>query len=195
MIPLILASQSSYRLQLLQEAGYEAVPWPADIDEPNPATLGDLHSGLIHLAQRKARTVAARGAQGLVLAADTVGHVSGEIFGKPATRTDAERMLRAISGVHHEVLTGWCLYRTGDGLLLSGVEATQIHMRPWSDAELQSYLDSGEWQGKCGAYGLQLPLDPFVTHMHGSAANVIGLPLERLAAVFQEFPGLLREMT
>ncbi|RPI87353.1 MAG: Maf-like protein [Planctomycetaceae bacterium] len=193
MTSLILASRSLYRLQLLREAGYQAEAWPADIDEPDPRNLGDLRSGLIHLAQRKAATVAARGACGLVLAADTVGHVAGEVFGKPTSRADAERMLRAISGVDHEVLTGWCLLRTRDGLRLSGVEATQIHMRPWTAAELQCYLDSGEWQGKCGGYGLQLPLDPFVTRLQGSAANVIGLPLERLAQVFQEFPGLKRE--
>lgn len=183
---LILASQSEYRLQLLRDAGYDVVSRPAQIDEPDPRTLGDLHTGLIHIAHRKARTVAGRGAQGLILAADTVGHVAGEVFGKPADRADARRMLQAISGVAHEVLTGWCLLRTRDNLLVAGCEATQIHMRPWTDAELNAYLDSGEWQGKCGAYGLQLPVDPFVTHLEGSAANVIGVPLERLAEVLRE---------
>ena len=63
-------------------------------------------------------------------------------------------------------------------------------MRAWTDAETEAYLDSGEWEGKCGGYGLQLPADPFVTKLEGSASNVIGVPLERLAQVFAEFPSL-----
>lgn len=185
---LVLASQSPYRLELLRGAGYGVRACPAHIDEPDPLTLGDLRSGLIHIAQRKARTVWERGEQGLILAADTVGHVGGEVFGKPLDRNDARRMLQAISGVSHEVLTGWCLLRTRDGLLVAGCEATQIVMRPWTTAELEGYLDSGEWEGKCGAYGLQWPGDPFVTRLEGSAANVVGVPLERLGEVLAEFP-------
>ncbi|MCY2969001.1 MAG: Maf family protein, partial [Planctomycetota bacterium] len=133
---LILASQSEYRLQLLRDAGYEVRAVAAQIDEPDPLSLGDLRSGLIHIAQRKARTVLQRGTTGLILAADTVGHVAGQIFGKPIDRDDAERMLRSISGVSHEVLTGWCLLRTRDELVVSGCEATVIRMRPWSEEEL-----------------------------------------------------------
>jgi len=185
---LVLASQSPYRLELLRGAGYGVRACPAHIDEPDPLTLGDLRSGLIHIAERKARTVWERGEQGLILAADTVGHVGGEVFGKPLDRNDARRMLQAISGVSHEVLTGWCLLRTRDGLLVAGCEATRIVMRPWTTAELEGYLDSGEWEGKCGAYGLQWPGDPFVTRLEGSAANVVGVPLERLEQVLAEFP-------
>jgi len=185
---LVLASQSPYRLELLRGAGYGVRACPAHIDEPDPLTLVDLHSGLIHIAQRKARTVWERGEQGLILAADTVGHVGGEVFGKPLDRNDARRMLQAISGVSHEVLTGWCLLRTRDGLLVAGCEATRIVMRPWTTAELEGYLDRGEWGGKCGAYGLQWPGDPFVTRLEGSAANVVGVPLERLGEVLAEFP-------
>lgn len=99
-------------------------------------------------------------------------------------------MLRAIAGTTHSVLTGWCVLRTKDDLFLSGVEATTIEMRPWSEDEINAYLDSNEWVGKSGAYGLQLPNDPFVTRIEGSAANVIGLPLERLTRLFAEFPSL-----
>jgi len=192
MTRLILASQSQWRRELLASAGYVVECVPAQLDEPHPLSLGDLETGLIHIAQLKARTVARRGARGLILAADTVGHVAGEIFGKPVDRTDARRMLQAMSGVAHEVLTGWCLLRTTDGVALTGCESTAIHMRPWTAAELEAYLDSGEWRDKCGAYGLQWPADPFVTELRGSASNVIGVPLERLAQVLQEFPALAR---
>jgi septum formation protein len=96
-------------------------------------------------------------------------------------------MLQILSGSEHEVLTGWCLLRTSDGLIWSSVETTSITMRTWTDSEIQDYLDSGEWEGKCGAYGLQLPRDPFVTEMRGSPSNVIGIPLEALDRIWIEF--------
>lgn len=191
MTRLILASQSQWRRELLTAAGYQIECVAAHLEEPHPLSLGDLEAGLIHIAQLKARTVARRGGQGLILAADTVGHVGGEIFGKPVDRADASRMLQAMSGVAHEVLTGWCLLRTTDGVALTGCEATSIHMRVWTEAEREAYLDSGEWRNKCGAYGLQWPNDPFVTELRGSAANVIGVPLERLSQVLREFSALI----
>jgi septum formation protein len=201
---LILASGSPFRRQLLHDAGFLVEAIPAEIDEPDPAGFADLHAGLMHIAQLKAQAVADRGAEGLIFAADTVGCVapppqvsspkpqaSFRVFGKPADRSDAQRMLEAISGTTHAVLTGWCLLRSSDRLLFSGVEETVIEMRPWSEAELEAYLDSRAWIGKSGAYGLQLPIDPFVTRLEGSAANVVGVPLERLLALFAEFPSLL----
>lgn len=184
---LILASQSPYRLELLRTAGYDVEAVPAEIPEPDLASFADLDAGLIHIATLKARAVLRRGARGLILAADTVGAAGKQVFAKPAHRADARRMLEAISGTVHEVLTGWCLLRTRDELCLAGVERTTITMRSWSSGELEDYLASGDWVGKSGAYGLQLPHDPFVTHLSGSAANVVGVPLERLAAVLAEF--------
>lgn len=184
---LILASQSVHRLELLRSAGYDVTAVAPGVAEPDLRTFPDLDAGLIHVAGLKARAVARRGAQGLILAADTVGHVRGQIFGKPVDRADALRMLQAISGTVHEVLTGWCLFRTRDQLQTSGAERTIITMRPWKEGEFQMYLDSGAWIGKCGAYGLELPRDPFVTHIAGSSSNVIGVPLERLAQVIAEF--------
>jgi septum formation protein len=186
MTRLILASQSPHRLELLQNAGYEVAPIPAEILEPDPTTFADFEAGLMHIATLKARAVLAKGAAGIILAADTVGVVSGQVFGKPLDRNDARRMLAAISGTIHEVLTGWCLLRTRDQLFVAGVERTTITMRAWTAGELEAYLDSGSWIGKSGAYGLQFPHDPFVTNISGSASNVVGVPLERLAEVLAE---------
>lgn len=184
---LILASQSIYRRQLLEDAGFEVRCHSADVDESILQAFPDLEEGLAHLAQSKARHIGRRGIQGLILGADTVGVAAGRVLGKPVDRASARGMLDAISGTVHTVLTGWCLFRTRDQLAISGVETTTIHMRAWRPEELDAYLDSGEWQGKCGAYGLRLEGDPFVTHMEGSASNVIGLPMERLKAVLDEF--------
>lgn len=186
MTRLILASQSPYRLELLQNAGYSVSAIPANIPEPDPAAFPDLESGLIHIATLKARAVLKSGAGELILAADTVGVVAGQVFGKPTDRADARRMLAAISGTVHQVFTGWCLLRTSDQLHVAGVECTTITMRAWTTDEFDCYLDGGEWIGKCGAYGLQLPRDPFVTNICGSASNVVGVPLERIANVLAE---------
>jgi septum formation protein len=184
---LILASQSADRLQLLRGAGYDVEAIPANVAEPDPARFPDLEAGLIHIAALKARAVARRGAQGLILGADTVGFACGSVLGKPTDRDDALRMLQLISGTVHDVLTGWCLYRTRDQLQIAGVERTTIAMRAWTPDEFEAYLDGGAWIAKSGAYGLTLPHDQFVTHIAGSSSNVIGVPVERLAQVIAEF--------
>ena len=184
---LILASQSPYRLELLRSAGYDVTAVPANIDEPDPTDCGDLDAGLIHIVTLKAFAVFRSGVQGLIFAADTVGVAGGTVFGKPSDRSDALRMLRAISGTVHEVLTGWCLLRTFDQLQVSGVERTTITMRAWTDDEFAAYLDSGLWVEKSGAYGLEIPRDRFVTQIAGSVSNVVGVPLERLAQVLAKF--------
>jgi septum formation protein len=150
---------------------------PARIVEPDLSRCADLRAELQAAACAKAEEVAARGVRGLIFAADTIGHVEGRVFGKPADRDEAERMLRAISGTTHEVLTGWCLLRTADGRRLAG------------ESELAAYLDGGQWIGKSGAYGLQLPADPFVTRLDGSATNVVGVPLERLREALDRLHG------
>ena len=183
---LLLASQSPHRLRLLREAGYDVEAVPAAIDEPDPAAFADLDVGLAQIALLKAHEARRRGASGLILAADTVGCVEGKIFGKPRDRADARRMLQSISGTVHEVRSGWCLLRTRDGLERSGVERTTIRMRIWTEKELAEYLDSGDWAGKSGAYGLRWPHDPFVTEICGSPSNVIGVPLEKLAQLLTE---------
>ncbi len=184
---LILASQSPHRLSLLRNAGYDVIAVPAGVAEPDLAGFPNLEAGLIHVAGLKARAVADSGVKGLIFAADTVGVVGGKAFGKPADRPEARRMLQAISGTTHTVLTGWCLFRTSDRLQIAGVECTTITMRTWTPDEFDAYLDSGGWIGKSGAYGLSLPHDPFVIHIAGSPSNVIGVPLERLAQVLGEF--------
>ncbi len=188
---LILASQSKARRELLEQAGFNVDVIPSGIDEPDLTSFPDLEAALQYLALWKAHTVRDRGAVGTILACDTVSHVNGELLGKPTDRDDARRMLRLLSGSTHDVLTGWCLLRTRDGIGLVGVERTTITMRPWTDIEITSYLDSGEWEGRCGGYGLQLPRDPFVIDIQGSAANVIGVPLERVQQALAEFPSLL----
>jgi len=141
------------------------------------------------LAWRKARAVALRRGSGLILGADTACAVGGEILNKPVDRADAERMIRLQEGREIDVVTGLCLYRAGLDEWVGAAEVTTCRCRRLSDAERLEHLDSGRWEGKAGAYGVQDD-DPFVTVVRGSWSNVVGLPLERLASLLAGYPRL-----
>lgn len=185
---IILASGSPYRLELLRNAGYDVTACPSEIPEPEFSDGPDLETQLQDLALQKARAVAQRVVQGLILGADTLSLVDGHVLGKPEDVHQAREMLLKLAGTTHEVVTAYAILRSWDGKFLTGVERTRLQFRPWHPGELQHYLESGEWAGKCGAYGLRWPDDPLVISLTGSVSNVIGLPLERLAALQQQQP-------
>ena len=133
--------------------------------------------------------VAHRRGSGLVLGADTACAVGDEILNKPVDRADAERMIRLQEGRDTSVATGLFLARADRGYWVGAVEVSVCRFRPLTDAEREGYLDSGRWEGKAGAYRLQ-DEDPWITITSGSWSNVVGLPMERLAALLAEFPGL-----
>lgn len=190
-VPLILASASPRRKQLLTEAGYTIEVDPSDIHEPEPGPDTLAVDYVAMLAWRKAAAVARRRGSGLVLAADTACAVEGEILNKPRDRDDAERMIRLQEGRDTEVLTGVCLYRGESHEWVGAVEVSVVRFRVLDDTERRAFLDSNRWVGKAGAYGVQ-DRDPFVSVARGSFTNVVGLPMERLAALLQDFPSLTR---
>jgi septum formation protein len=185
---LILASASPRRRQLLAEAGYAFEVDPSDVPEPDPASETSPAEYAAHLAWRKAMAVAQRRGTGLILAADTVCAVGGEILNKPVDRADAERMLRLQEGHDTDVITGLCLYRAGRDEWLGAVEVSVVRFKPLSEVERDEYLDSGRWEGKSGAYGVQ-DRDPFVSVVRGSFSNVVGLPMERLGSLLRSWEG------
>ena len=185
---LILASGSPQRKRLLAEAGHSfevAVPENA---EPDPAAFSDAAAYVEHTAWLKARQVAGRVTDGIVLAADTVVALGGQIIGKPADRADARRILHRLSGSEHQCLTGVCLWRRPDDFWIGGVDVTELRMRNLSAAESEAYLSSDRWVGKAGAYAIQDP-DPYVTILRGSHSNVVGLPTELLARLLARLSG------
>ncbi|HZN34975.1 MAG TPA: nucleoside triphosphate pyrophosphatase [Pirellulaceae bacterium] len=179
-LPLILASSSPRRRQLLQQAGYTftvAPPHESAEDEPRP---GETPRELVaRLARQKASDVARGIERGLVIGCDTVAESGGQILGKPADRGDARRMLAALRGQEHRVYSGLCLWRRPDDRMWQEVEITTLVMERLTDAELENYLATGDWQGKAGAFGYQDGLD-WVRVVSGSESNVVGLPLELL---------------
>lgn len=174
---------------MLAEAGYSFEVDASGIDEPPPSPGTSPSAYAAALAWRKASEVAQRRGTGLILAADTVCCVAGVILNKPEDRDDADRMIRLQEGRDTEVITGLCLYRVDRHEWIGAVEVSIVRFRPLDDRERGDYLDSGRWEGKSGAYGVQ-DRDPFVSVANGSFSNVVGLPMERLAALLASYRSL-----
>jgi septum formation protein len=180
---LVLASASPRRAELLAAVGLGFMPRAANIDETprpgeEPAMLAE------RLAREKALAAVRQGE--LALGADTVVALpGGELLGKPEGAADAARMLRALAGRTHEVLTGVALATTA-GCLVSAVERTLVTFAPLSDAEIAWYVRSGEPFDKAGGYAIQGRGALFVTAIEGNYSNVVGLPLPLVCRLLRE---------
>jgi septum formation protein len=182
---LILASGSPARRELLERAGYRFEVLPADIDEPTGTGFTDPRALVQHIAWLKAAAVAARVAEGLILAADTLSWLDGQALGKPADEADARRILHLLGGREHELWTAVCLWRRPGDWQFAWQEVSRVALRAMSEAELDTYLRTRLWQGCSGAYAVQEGDDPYVRVTHGSVSNVIGLPMETLAELLR----------
>ena len=183
--PLILASASPRRAQLMSQLGLRFDVQPSKYEEPEPLADQDVRHYVSQLAWNKAWDVARATKNGWILGADTAGDLDGLALNKPLDRTDAERMLRLQEGRNIAIHTGVCLMNAGSSKWFSFVETSVIRMRPLTDTERLAYLESGQWAGKAGAYGVQ-DNDPIVTTISGTWSNVVGLPVESLLKLFQQ---------
>jgi septum formation protein len=186
---LILASGSPARRDLLTRAGYAFEVRAARIDEPGGAGVTDPRGYVQNVAWLKAAAVAPRMSHGLVLAADTVGWLNGQIIGKPNDEADARRILTTLGGTIHELWTGVILWRRPDDLQIAWQEVSRVRFKRLSDAELAAYLATRQWQGCSGAYAIQEKDDPYVQLVEGSMTNVVGLPMETLGRVLAWLAG------
>lgn len=180
---LILASGSPARRELLQRAGYAFDVLPAHIDEPTGAGFTEPRTYVQTVAWLKAAAVAPRVETGLVLAADTVGWLDGQVIGKPTDEADARRILTTLGGREHELWTGVVLWRRPDNLQIAWQEMSRVAFAPLNAAQLSAYLATRLWQGCSGAYAIQERDDPYVRLCAGSHSNVVGLPMESLRRV------------
>jgi septum formation protein len=187
---LILASGSRGRRELLERAGYAFEVLPAGIDEPTGAGVTDPRTYVQNVAWLKAAAVAPRVTEGIVLAADTVGWLDGQVIGKPADEADARRILRQLGGSVHELWTGAILWRRADDLQVAWQEVSRVAFLALTEAELDAYLATRTWQGCSGAYAIQPEGDPFVKLLEGSMSNVIGLPMETSLTLLHWIAGL-----
>lgn len=186
MKPIVLASSSPRRVELLKATGLQFKIQPSTIDESQISSAHPRERA-IKAAQLKASAVAKNLATGVVIGADTVVCLGEQIFGKPVDRQSAERMLRSLSGRNHCVITGLAILDIQRSQTLQDAVETRVQMRQISDEELQWYLDSGEPFDKAGAYGIQGLARQFVERIEGCYFNVVGLPLPRLLEMLSLF--------
>lgn len=177
--PLVLASASPRRRELLGLLGIPFEVLPAHVDESVRAGESPAHY-VERVAADKARAVASRESSRLVLAADTTVVLGGEVLGKPESDEQALEMLRRLSGRTHRVMTAMAL---AGPLEASERVDTEVTFRSLSDEELRWYVSTGEPRDKAGAYGIQGAGGLFVSRIDGSASNVIGLPMAECAAL------------
>ena len=184
--PLILASASPRRAELLSAAGIPFEVRPAHIDEALRAGE-DARTYASRVAVDKARAIAGQANGRSVLAADTVVVIDGLVLGKPVDSDDAKRMLRLLSGRSHEVITAVALMSTRRGqsgaAIDARIESTVVEFAPLDTAEIDWYVATGEPADKAGSYAVQGLASRFVTRIEGSYSNVVGLPMALVYAM------------
>jgi septum formation protein len=183
-LPLVLASASPRRLDLLARLGIVPMRVIAtDIDEtPLKAELPRALAARLSLAKVEAALPLAEGA--LVLAADTVVGVGRRILPKGETEADARFCLKLLSGRRHCVTTGVVL-ALPDGRRIKRLVETHVTFQRLTEAQIEDYIASGEWQGKAGAYAIQGRAEAFTRFLSGSHSNVVGLPLFETAQMLR----------
>lgn len=183
---IVLASASPRRRELLTQIDVPHQVLAVDIDES--ARPGEAPAALaLRLAREKALAGRVRdGGRRPVLGADTIVVLEGSVFGKPADAADARRMLAALSGRTHQVMSAVALALPGErGEVHDALSVTDVEMRQLAGAEIDAYLASGEPEGKAGAYAIQGRGAVFIRHIRGSYSGVMGLPLYETASLLQ----------
>jgi len=181
-VTLILASSSPRRIELLSRLTSDFIAVPSRV--PEEAT-GRPEEQVLALARRKATEVA-KAHRGVIIGADTIVTLDDEILGKPGSRAEAREILTKLSGRTHRVLTGLYVVSTFTGQSQEAYEETEVTFRGLSAAEIEWYLDSGEYADKAGAYAIQGKGVIFVEGICGDYFNVMGLPLCRLYLLLRD---------
>jgi septum formation protein len=172
--PLVLASQSPRRAEILRQAGIPFTVRVSSVDEtPLPGEKPEDY--VARLAEWKAFAVAAAPGE-VVLGADTTVVAGSEMLAKPADAADARRMLALLSGRRHEVMTGICLKRGAEAIRDYAV--TEVWFARMTDGDIEEYVASGEPMDKAGAYAIQGLASKFIRKIDGCYFNVVGLPIE-----------------
>ena len=181
---IVLASASPRRTELMSLAGLQFTVVPADICED--VLAGETPAEhVMRLSREKADAVAAIAEGRFFIGADTVVVLDGAILGKPTDEADARRMLEALSGRDHEVVTGFTVFDKVSGIHISRSVSTEVTFKTLEEKEISAYIASGCPMDKAGAYAIQGGAVHFVRSISGSYTNVIGLPMTELYEVLQ----------
>lgn len=185
-LPLILASGSPRRRELLDLMGLTYTVETPDVDE---SFSGRPSETVMEISRRKAAAVAARHSDSIIIAADTLVFADGAL-GKPHTPERAKEMLRSLAGNWHHVYTGITVINTRSGRILRNVDKTRVHLVPMTEQEINAYVATGEPLDKAGAYGIQGMGGMFVDRIDGSYSNVVGLPMSMLRIMLAQVGGV-----
>ncbi len=185
-LPLILASGSPRRRELLDLMGLTYTVETPDVDE---SFSGRPSETVMEISRRKAAAVAARHSASIIIAADTLVFADGAL-GKPHTPERAKEMLRSLAGNWHHVYTGITVINTRSGRILRNVDKTRVHLVPMTEQEIDAYVATGEPLDKAGAYGIQGMGGMFVDRIDGSYSNVVGLPMSMLRIMLAQVGGV-----
>lgn len=185
-LPLILASGSPRRCELLDLMGLTYTVETPDVDE---SFSGRPSETVMEISRRKAAAVAARHSDSIIIAADTLVFADGAL-GKPHTPERAKEMLRSLAGNWHHVYTGITVINTRSGRILRNVDKTRVHLVPMTEQEIDAYVATGEPLDKAGAYGIQGMGGMFVDRIDGSYSNVVGLPMSMLRIMLAQVGGV-----
>ena len=183
---LILASASPRRKELLRKLGLKF-----EVDASNCAEEIDPALEPEELVRRisvvKAKSVASRHKNAVIIAADTIGVIGNKLLGKPHTAVEARKMLTQISGKSHLVITGFTVLDTATNKIVTKTVTTKVYIKKLARQEIGAYVQTGEPLDKAGAYGIQGLGAVIVEKIEGDYYNVVGLPLNALAEVLKEF--------
>lgn len=180
----ILASNSPRRREILGKfINFEAVT--AEVKEDNdfyksPETL------VMALAFEKANSVAVKYEDAIVIGADTVVEIEGEILGKPKSREDAKRMMGKLRGKTHKVITGFSIIDLSSDKKYMDYEVTEVVFKDLSDEEIEAYINKAEYMDKAGAYGIQEEAALFVDKIKGDYLNIVGFPISKIYTVLKD---------
>jgi len=182
---IILASASPRRRQLMSEAGYEFTVVPPEVDESAYETENiDPIEYVKRLALAKAKSVACKHPDSVIIGADTIVDFQGRIIGKAADSKEAEQITKKLFSAPHKVITGVAIVRINDGTELVRSDSTTVYPRKMTAEQITDHIKGGSWRDKAGAYAIQETGDEFVEKIDGSLTNVMGLPMELLESLF-----------
>lgn len=182
---IILASESAGRKKVLEDAGIEFEVIPSNFEEDMTLPMSP-EQLTMHLSLGKARSVAAKHQDAIVIGADTLGVFDGQVLGKPHTEDRSIEMLSMLSGNMHSMITGLTVIDTKHKKEITKSVETKIWFRKIPAEEIVEYTKIGEALKKAGAYAYQLNGHKFVERIEGSESNIIGLPIEEVSKILKE---------
>jgi septum formation protein len=178
---IVLASASPRRKQLMEQAGYRFSVAVSDVEESGFEAEGlDSSEFAKRLAMAKAKAIAVKYTDSIVIGADTVVDFQGRIIGKPVNKKEAEEITRKLFSCPHKVITAIAIVRLSDGIEIVDSDTTWVYPRELTEEQIADHIKSDNWQGRAGAYGIKEKGEEFVERIEGSFTNVCGMPMELL---------------